>query len=99
MILVRLKLDPRPAQERILTRWLWHLTGVYNWTVRKIELDAKNRIFHSRYDIQSLLIGHSTRMGIPMAVLRGTVRTAHTAWENCFQRRTRRPKLKGSRNK
>ena len=25
------KLKLRPAQERILTRWLWHLTGVYNW--------------------------------------------------------------------
>ncbi len=47
MIQCQLKLKLRPAQERLLDRWLWHLTGVYNWAVRKIELDAKDGIYYS----------------------------------------------------
>lgn len=40
MIQCQLKLKLRPSQERVLNRWLWHLTGVYNWALKKIERDA-----------------------------------------------------------
>lgn len=99
MISCTVKLKLRPAQERLLNRWLWHLTGVYNWAVKKIEADASNRIYHSRYDLEALLVGHSKRMGIPAKVLEGAERTAHDAWQRCFKRLAKRPKLKGRRNR
>lgn len=68
MISCTLKLRLRPAQERILGHWLWKLTAVWNWTVRKIELDAHDRQACSWYDIQNLLTGHSSRVGVPARV-------------------------------
>ena len=38
MIVRTLKLKLNRAQEQKLETWLWHLTGVWNWAVRKIEL-------------------------------------------------------------
>ena len=40
MIQAQLKLRPNRKQEAVLTEWLWNLTGVWNWAVRKIALDA-----------------------------------------------------------
>jgi hypothetical protein len=76
----QLKLILRPAQERLLNRWLWHLTGVYNWAVTKIERDARLKIYHSRYDLEALVAGHGCRIGIPQVCVADTVRTAHDAW-------------------
>lgn len=99
MIQTQLKLKLRPVQERLLNRWLWHLTGVHNWCVRKVELDARNRIYHSEHDLKALLNGHSKRVGIPLHVLRGQVAVAHNAWQRCFRRLGSKPKLKGVRNR
>lgn len=99
MIQCQLKLKLRPAQERMLGRWLWHLTGVYNWTVKKIRLDADDNIYRSKYGFDALLRGHSVKMGIPVEVLRSTVRTAHDAWSRCFAGAAGRPRLKGRRNR
>ncbi len=99
MIQVQLKLKLRPAQERQLDRWLWHLSGVFNWAIQKIKLDAANGIYHGRYDLEMLLAGHGKKLGIPSHTIRHTVRTANTAWQRCFQGLSRRPRLKGSRNK
>lgn len=41
MIQAQLKLRLNKKQENTLTGWLWNLTGVWNWAIRKIELDAK----------------------------------------------------------
>lgn len=82
-----------------MRRWLWHLTAVYNWAVRKIELDAANRVFHSRYDLEALITGHSVKVGVPAIVIGDTVRTAHDAWQRCFKRLARQPRLKGRRNR
>jgi hypothetical protein len=30
----QVKLKLRPVQERMLVRWLWHLSSVYNWPIR-----------------------------------------------------------------
>jgi hypothetical protein len=45
---------------------LWNLTGVWNWAVRKIELDAKDKIY---YDAKGLpkLAGSSGRARTPLA--------------------------------
>lgn len=89
------KLRLRPSQERLLCRWLWHLTGVYNWVVRKIELDAADGLYWSAYDFDAFAAGHAVRLGIPNRTIRGTMKTAHTAWRRCFERKARKPRMEG----
>lgn len=99
MIVRQLKLKLNTTQENLLGQWLWHLTGVYNWTIRKIELDAKDGIYHSQFDLQNCIAGHSKRMGIPSHTMQGTIIQAYTAWQRCFRKTAKKPKLKGNRNK
>lgn len=44
MIQAQLKLRLNSKQEALLAGWLWNLTGVWNWAVRKIELDAEDHM-------------------------------------------------------
>ena len=44
MVQHQLKLKLTERQERQLVRWLRHLTGVYNWAIKKIGNDARDRI-------------------------------------------------------
>ena len=97
MIQVQLKLKLTKRQESTLNGWLWNLTGLYNWAIRKIELDARDRIYHSEFEMKAMLNGHSKRMGNTLHILRGTVATAHLAWTRCFKKIAKRPKLKGQR--
>lgn len=96
---VQLKLKLKPRQERELSRWLWMLTGAYNWAIRKIELDARDGIYWSNYDLEGLTAWHSGRLGLPTAAISHTVRTAHAAWHRCFKKLVKRPRLKGKRNR
>lgn len=95
----QLKLCLRPAQERTLNRWLWHLTGVYNWAIRKIELDGRAGIYYPGRTLSAHVHGHSGRMGIMLEVLRGTVHSARLSWKRCLDGNARRPKLKSNRNR
>lgn len=99
MISCTIKLHPTARQARRLDRWLWHLTGVWNWTVRKIELDAVDRRYYTEYDVKALLNGHSRKVGIPAAVIQDAATGAHHAWKSFFTGLRRRPRLKGRRNK
>jgi IS605 OrfB family transposase len=99
MISRTLKLRLNRTQERELERWLWQLTGVYNWAIRKIELDADDGIYHSKYDLYGMISGHSRRVGLPSKTMEMTVRTAYRAWRACFDGRCRKPRLKGNRNR
>lgn len=45
MIQYQLKLRPCKAQEKTYDQWLFHLASVYNFAVRKIELNAKDKIY------------------------------------------------------
>ncbi len=99
MIQVQLKLRMTKAQERDCERWLFHLASVYNWAIRKIELNAKDRIYFSQLAFQNLLSGHSAKLGIPSHVLQGTLRTAFDAWKRCFSKQTCKPRFKGQRNR
>lgn len=99
MIQVQLKLILRPAQERRLERWLWHLTGVWNWCVRKIELDAKDGIYHTAFDFTYLLKGHYRKIGIPGEVLIGVTDMAVLSWRRCFEKQGGQPRMKGRRNR
>lgn len=99
MIQRQLKLRLNSTQERMLCDWLWHLTGVWNWAIRKIELDANDGIFYTPKEFHNLLAGHSEILGIPSHTLQGTLTTAHTAWQRCFKKLAKRPKFKGQRNR
>jgi putative transposase len=99
MIQSQLKLKLNKQQQAIFTEWLWHLTGVWNWAIRKIELNAKDHIYYSKMDFQNLLVSHSKKLGIPSHVLQGTLSQAHLAWSRCFKKIDGHPHLKGQRNK
>jgi hypothetical protein len=40
MVQSQLKLQMTKTQERECERWLYHLASVYNWAIRKIELNG-----------------------------------------------------------
>src|SRR5688572_23416470 len=93
MIDAHLKLRLTKAQECRLNEWLFILTGVYNWAIRKIELDAADGIYHSDYDLEALARGHSKKIGVPAHVIRATIYQAHNAWRRTFKKLTGKPKL------
>lgn len=96
-IQVQLKLRLTCAQEAQFRRWLWHMTGLYNWTLRTIELEAASGRYPTVNDLWARVNGHSQRLGVPVDVLRGVIHTAHTAWARAFRGVSRKPKLKGRR--
>jgi len=99
MIQYQLKLKLTKTQDRILSQWLWNLTGIYNWAVRKIKMDAGYRIYHSQKDFQNLLAGHSPKLDVPSHTIQGILTNAYTSWQRCFKKQAKEPKLKGIRNK
>lgn len=99
MIQRQLKLDLTVAQERELERWLMHLTAVWNWAIRKIELDAKDGIYYSKFELYRLINGHHAILGLPSTCLRGVLSMANDSWRRCYRGVSKKPKLKGHRNK
>lgn len=99
MIQSQLKLKLNSKQKTLLTDWLWNLTSVWNWAIRKIELNAKNKIYYSPKEFQNLLSGHSDKLDIPSHTLQGVLLQAHNAWDRCFKKISKQPKLKSNRNK
>src|SRR5882724_2944585 len=80
MIQRQLKLRLNPGQEAQLNTWLFHLTGVWNWAIRKIEQDAQDGIYYTPKDFQNLLADHGKKLGIPNHTLQGMLVMAYTAW-------------------
>lgn len=99
MIQYQLKLKPTKRQERDLERYLYHLTSVWNWAIRKIEQDGHDGIYYTRNGFHNLLAGHGKKLNIPSHVLQGTLDTAYDAWQRCFKGIARQPRFKGRRNK
>lgn len=99
MLTRELKLKLNKTQETKLNQWLWSLTGVYNWTIRKIQLNAQDKIYSSKFDLQNLLANHSKKLNIPSHTLQATICQASYAWQRCFKKLSRKPKLKGKHNK
>ena len=97
MIQCQIKLRSNTKLESTLDDWLWRLTGVYNWAVRKIEQDAKDGIYYTPNAFQNLLANHGKPLEIPSHTLQGTLAVAYTAWQRCFNKRGGKPKLKGRR--
>lgn len=99
MIQTQIKLRIKPQQEEILNEWLWMLTSVWNWAIVKIESDAKNDFFYSKQEFQNLLANHGKKLGIPSHTLQGTLIVAWNAWQRCFKKISKKPRLKGIRNR
>lgn len=99
MIGCQLKLRLKPHQIATAEEWLLVLTRVWNWAIRKIELDAKDGIYYSENDFKGLLKGHGKRLGISAQTIEAQLHTAWTSWQRCFKKTAKKPKLKGLRNK
>lgn len=99
MLQTQLKLRLNVAQSSLLEGWLFMLTGVWNWAIRKIENDAKDGIYYTPKDFQNLLANHGKQIGIPSHTVQGILSQAHTAWKRCFKKIGGKPRLKGMRNK
>lgn len=99
MIQCQLKLKLTPRQERQLDHWLWHLPAVWNWAIKKLENDARGGIYHSSYGLRNIVSGHGARIGIPAHVLAAVVMGAHEARKRHLKGLSRKPRLKGRRNK
>jgi transposase len=99
MIQAQVKLRLSATKEQQLNDWLWFLTGIWNWAVRKIEQDAKDGIYYTGIGFQNLLADHGKKIGIPSHTMQGMLAQAHTAWSRCFKKIGGKPRLKGNRNK
>ena len=99
MIVRTLKLRPTKKQETTLDGWLWNLTGLYNFAIKRIGNDAQDKIYHSGFDCQNWIADHSKRMEIPSHTMQGTLSQAYSAWHRCFKKIAKKPRLKGQRNK
>lgn len=99
MIQHQIKLRLNTTKEAQLNDWLFMLTGVWNFSVRKIEQDAKDGIYYTALGFQNILADHGKKIGIPSHTVQGILSQAHTAWSRCFKKIGGKPKLKGNRNK
>ena len=98
MIQVQLKIRIKNKQELLLNEWLLSLTRVWNWAIRKIELDAKDGFFYSKKEFQNTLANHGKIIGIPSHTLQGMLCVAWDSWSQCFKKIRKKPKFKGVRN-
>lgn len=100
MIHRQIKLRSSAKLEARLDDWLWMLTGVWNWGVRKVEQDAEGgNYYFSKKDFQNLLAGHGKKIGIPSHTIQGMLSDVHVAWGRRFKKVAGKPRLKGNRNK
>jgi transposase len=97
VIQCQIKLRPNAKREQTLDDWLWTLTGVYNWAIRKIGQDAKGGVYYTALGFQNLLADHAKKIGIPSHTMQGVLATAYQSWQRCFRKKGGRPKLKGHR--
>lgn len=99
MISRELKLKLTKAQEKTCNEWLWNLTGVYNWAIRKIELDAKDKIYFTNFKLHNLTSGNAKKIGLPAQTFNSIINQAYVAWKCCFRKISSKPKLKSNRRK
>lgn len=90
---------PSKTQRRELDRWLWHLTGIYNWAIRLLELGWKDRMPLSLFDLTGRAARSGVRLGVPGDVVQGAIKMAHRSWESFRGGHVKRPKLRGQRHR
>ena len=99
MIQAQIKLKLNRKQQTILEEWLLVLFRVWNWAIRKIELDGKDGLYYSKLKFKNMLAKHSQKIGIPSHTIQGMLECAWIAWNRCYKKIAKKPKLKGARNK
>jgi transposase len=99
MIQRQLKLKLTKKQEATLEEWLPILTSIWNWAIRKIELDAKDHIYYTHLTFKGMLPGTSKIVGVPGHTIKGILDLAYLSWARCFKKLAKKPKFKGNRNK
>lgn len=99
MLTRELKLRPSKKLEAKLNEWLWILTSVYNFGIRKIELNAKDKLYFSPFEFNNLCANHSYKLGVPSHTIQATLMVAYNACESHVKKLAGKPKLKGIRNK
>jgi hypothetical protein len=92
VIQYQLKLRLSKAQKRKQLEWVPMLGSIFNFGVRKIELNARNKVYFLGHDSQNLLARHSERLGLPSHTIQGVLSTEHTSWQRCFTGLARRPR-------
>ena len=76
MIIRELKLKLTKKQEEKFNSYFWHLSSLYNFIIRKIELNAKDKIYFSCFDLINLLSNHAKKIGIHSQVFQQTIKQA-----------------------
>lgn len=99
MIQRQIKLKLNKKQETQLVEWLNILTAVWNFAIKKIERDSADGVYYTPKSFQNILAFHGKKLGIPSHTIQGILAQSHTAWQRCFKKITKKPKLKGRRNK
>ena len=99
MIIREIKLKLNKFQESEFQRYLWNLTGLFNFVSQKIKNDARDKFYHSYYDLNKLFVGHAKKIGIHSQVFQTMIKQAWNAWDKCFKKIAKQPKLKGIHNK
>jgi transposase len=99
MISRALKLKRNRKLNREIKAYLWHLTGVYNWAIKTIELRKYLGLGYSAFDLFNLASGHAKKCGISAQALQGTISQAFNAWKRCWDGLGKKPRLKGVKNK
>lgn len=99
MIARHIKLKLNAKHLKALDKHLWHLTGVYNWAIKTVELRRELGLPYSEFDLYKLVIGHSERIGISDIAIKGTIHQAYKAWARCFRKQSKNPRLKSVRNR
>ena len=100
LVLIReLKLKLNKKQIKQFEEWLSILTGVYNFGIRTIQLNAENKLYFSAFDFQNLCANHSKKLNIPSHTIKEILLRAYKAWKQCFKKQSYRPKLKSIHNK
>jgi len=99
MIVRTLKLKLTKGQEAELSRWFVHLASIYNWGLRKIELNARDKIYFPKHKFHNLLADHGKKLDVPSHTIQGTLLQIYDAWGRCFKKLSKKPRFKGVRNK
>lgn len=99
MIQYQIKLKLSKKQETELCRWFFHLYKVWNWAIRKIENDGNDGIFYRKNDFTNLLANHSRKLELPSHSMQGILAMAWTSWQRVYKKVSKKPRLKGKRNK
>jgi putative transposase len=99
MIARELKLKRNKKLDKNIDRYLWQLTCVYNWAIKTIELRKNAGLGYSEFDLTTLVSNHSKKSELSNRAIHGAIFQAHDAWERCWKKQNKKPKLKGRRNR